>query len=128
MVAYSINVSDEAISALISGNKAALPLLIRDALENESTLCCLLDHYCRDDRGSVDLSSIIINEEASVLKNWDSGWMSLVFQEDAYYGCRDMDIHETHGCEVDFQVDISSKAIVFSAPESSRPSFTHGNE
>lgn len=128
MPSYSICLSAETIAAYKADDEDALSLIISDVQDDEETLSRLLDHYCKDERGGVDSSSVMIDSKMSSLDKGLSGHLMINFQEDAYYGCRDMDVHDDHVCEVPFTVDIAAKTITFSAPESSRPSYYHDNE
>ena len=128
MSTYSIRLSDEVILAIKASDDRILGLLARDVLADKSTLSRLLDHYCQDDLGTVDSGAIEIDEERSSIDEKNSGFLLMCFQEEAYYGCRDMDKSEERECEVGFQINVGEKRIVFSVPESSRPSYFHENE
>ena len=124
---YSIPLAAKTISALInSDTDTACELIAGDMEAEKSTLGSLLDHYCQEDRGTVDESSISVERDNLHFDQNFDGSVVINFQEDAYLGCRDKDVHEDRSPQIGFKIDLKNKNIVFEVPESSRLSDVHG--
>jgi len=124
----SLNLRDNVVSAISANDPEALKLLIQAVMDDEGTLYDMLDHYIRDDRGSVSYSSADICEDSSTLSPDKTGFLIFTFDEVADYGCRDIDKNDYRECEIGFKIDVPSKKVTFSVPESSRESYYHSNE
>jgi hypothetical protein len=129
MAEYQIAVTEEMIKSLnLAKDDEVLELICRDVKEDDGTLFRLLDHYCRDERGTVDDSTIEVEPEASVINPDCTGYLTISFMEFAHYGCRDMDVQDYHTAEVPFRIDITNRVIIFTVPDSLKPSHYHNND
>jgi len=80
--------------------------LIRSMIESRcEELEELLQPYLNDTiRGTIAADSIKLSDDAVALKDDDSGTVWVEFDEEAYYGCRDMDKLDDHTEQLELKV------------------------
>lgn len=116
---FKIQLGSDTVAAI--GDEESIGALVaRDLLEEENDLLGKMTHYCRDDRGTPGYGSLRIDPENISLREDLTGTVVVEFQEQAYYGCRQMDIQDDREVEVSFRIDRQSKTLTYDVPESSR--------
>jgi len=93
-------------------------MLERDILSEPSCLLGPLDAYRSDvGRGSIMDDSIKIQPDGISLESDLTGSVIFEFDEDIYYGCKDMDGLEEHYEGIDFSIDLIGKKLILHAAD-----------
>jgi len=125
---YTITLGSDTVAAIAADRDEARSLVARDLLDEESGLLGIMSHYCKDDRGEPAGGSLNIDPELMGIFEDFTGAVAVEFQEQAYYGCRDMDIQDDHEVEISFRISVQDRTLILDVPESLRESYWHSHE
>ncbi len=113
---YEFTLSGETL-ALMENDEPELKInLAADILRNKDNLSQMCATYCEDKRGTVDADSFKISPE-DISIDGESGNLSVSFFEEAYFGCRDMDLYDEHSVWFEFTFDKANRQVVFHVDE-----------